>query len=243
MLLLTQFALATQPQPHLWIFAGSLACVVAACWNSVRLTRRHLKTAAPRVVRSATVRILFMVPLYSVESWLALVCGAGEFNNVLSVLRKGYECFVLAFAELLMVWLGGLENLIDRLPYHYCRHLPPCLFILPSWAPPSRFVRRTLLGVLQYVPCSVLATSVFMGSWFGAPYAPHALRSVQVACMVCMNASQACCLLSHHLLPCKPRAAGSIQADSEDAVCEVCVLLGFLAGDGRAHCRVQRCFR
>lgn len=189
------------PQPHLWILVGSLACVVAACWNSLRLIRRHLEVAGPRVVRSATGRILFMVPLYSVESWLALVCGAGEFNNVLSVLRKGYECLlVLAFAELLLVWLGGLEHLIENLDYQCCRHLPPCSLLLPSWAPASRFVRRTLLGVLQYVPCSVLAISVFMVSWIGTEYAPP-LKKLQVACMVCMNASQACavyCLLTFY---------------------------------------------
>lgn len=143
-----------------------------------------------------------MVPLYSIESWLALVCGASEFNNVLSVLRKGYECLlVLAFAELLLVWLGGLDNLIEHLEHHCCRHLPPCYFVLPSWAPASKFVRRTLLGVLQYVPCSVLATSVFLVAWCGAAHAPRALRTLQVACMVMMNASQACavyCLITFY---------------------------------------------
>jgi hypothetical protein len=196
------FSFPQRPQPHLWIFAGSLACVIAACSNSARLTRLHLKTSGPRVVRSATVRILFMVPLYSIESWLALVCGASEFNNVLSVLRKGYECLlVLAFTELLLVWLGGIDNLIEHLDYHCCRHLPPCSLVLPSWAPASRFVRRTLMGILQYVPCSVLATSIFMVSWFGADYAPRALRTIQIACMVCMNASQACavyCLITFY---------------------------------------------
>lgn len=198
----TSAAPSTRTQPHLWVFAASLACVVAACSNSARLTRRHLKSSGPQIVRSATVRILFMVPLYSVESWLALVCGASEFNNVLSVLRKGYECLlVTAFAELLLVWLGGLDNLIELLEHHRCRHLPPCSLLLPSWAPASRFVRRTLTGVVQYVPCSLFATSVFLVSWCGADHAPHALHSLQVACMICMNASQACavyCLITFY---------------------------------------------
>lgn len=185
-----------------WPLVGSLACVVCACTNSALLTRRHLRTAGPRAVRAATVRILLMVPLYSVESFLALVCGASEFNNVLVVLRKGYECLVvLAFAELLLVWLGGLEALIDRLEPQCCRHLPPLSFVLPTWAPAVRFVRRTLTGVLQYVPCSLLATAVFLASWLGAARAPLTLRRLQVVSMVVMNASQACavyCLLTFY---------------------------------------------
>lgn len=184
-----------------WIFVGSLLCVVYACSNSARLTCNHLRGSGPWVVRAATVRILFMVPLYSVESWLALVCGATEFNNVLSVLRKGYECLlVLAFMELLLAWLGGLENLILGLERHCCHHLPPCSLLLPPWTPP-RFVRRMLIGVLQYVPCSLLATSTFIVSWCLVSRAPRTLRRLQVASMVCMNASQACavyCLIAFY---------------------------------------------
>jgi len=174
-----------------WIFLGSLAFVVAACLNSAHLTRRHLVTSGPRSVRSSTVRILLMVPVYSIESWLALVLRAGDFNKVLALVRKGCESVVvISFVELLLEWLGGAEVLVERLDPGCCRHLPPLSFVLPSWAPASRFVRRTLTGVLQNAVCSLVAIAVILSAWCVGGFLPRAFEAVQTLCLVVMNASQ-----------------------------------------------------
>jgi len=132
-----------------------------------------------------------MVPVYSVEAWLALVLRAGDFNKVLALLRKGYECLVvLSFVELLLAWLGGPEVLSEQLQTQCCRHLPPLSLVLPSWAPGPRFVRRTLLGVLQNVLCSSVAVPIVLISWFAGGFSPRAFEVAQPFCLVLMNASQ-----------------------------------------------------
>lgn len=176
---------------HHWVFLVSLGFVVASCANFAWLTWRHLLTSGPSDVRAWTIRILLIVPLYSIESWLALVLRAGDFNKVLALLRKGYECVVvLSFVELLLAWLGGPEVLAERLQSDCCRHLPPLSFVLPSWAPAPRFVRRTLIGVLQNALCSSVAIAVVSASWLASGRSPRVFAVAQVCCHIVMSASQ-----------------------------------------------------
>lgn len=178
-------------QAHHWVFLGSLLFVLAACANSARLTRRHLRTPGPEDVRTCTVRILLMVPVYSIESWLALVLRASDFNKVAALLRKGYESVVvLSFAELLLAWLGGPEALAERLEPERCKHLPPLSLVLPSWAPAPRFLRRLLLGVLQNAFCSMVVTPLALISWCTGGASPFVFNVAQTCCIVVMNASQ-----------------------------------------------------
>jgi len=133
-----------------------------------------------------------MVPVYSIESWLALVLRAeSDFNKVLALVRKGCESVVvISFVGLLLAWLGGPEVLAERLEPGCCRHLPPLSFVLPSWAPAPRFVRRTLTGVLQNALCSVVAVPIILLAWCGCVAHPRAFEIAQPFCLVLMNASQ-----------------------------------------------------
>lgn len=178
-------------EAHHWVFLGSLVFVLAACANSARLTRRHLRAAGPEVARTCTVRILLMVPVYSIESWLALVSRASDFNKLAALLRKGYESVVvLSFAGLLLAWLGGPEVLAERLEPERCKHLPPLSFVLPSWAPAPRFVRHLLLGVFQNTVCSMFITPVAVLSWCTGAASPRLFEVAQTCCILVMNASQ-----------------------------------------------------
>eukprot|EP00927_Polykrikos_kofoidii_P043654 TRINITY_DN37726_c0_g1_i1.p1 TRINITY_DN37726_c0_g1~~TRINITY_DN37726_c0_g1_i1.p1 ORF type:complete len:475 (-),score=64.78 TRINITY_DN37726_c0_g1_i1:133-1557(-) len=176
---------------HQWVILGSLGFVVAACLNSALLARKHLITQGPREVRSLIVRILLMVPVYGIASWLALVLRAGDFNKVLALFRKGCESVVvISFVLLLLAWLGGPEALAQRLDPGRCRHLPPLSFVLPSWAPAPRFVRRTLIGVLQNAICSCVGVTVIILAWCIGSKVPRAFEIAQPFCLILMNVSQ-----------------------------------------------------
>lgn len=176
---------------HHWVFLGSSVFVLAACANSARLTRRHLRAPGPEGARTCTVRILLMVPVYSIESWLALVLRASDFNKLAALLRKGYESVVvLSFARLLLAWLGGPAVLAERLEPERCKHLPPLSFVLPSWAPAPRFLRHLLLGVFQNTVCSMFVTPLAVISWCTGGASPRVFEFAQTCCILVMNASQ-----------------------------------------------------
>lgn len=98
------------------------------------------------------VRIVAMVIIYAIQSWLAL-----RFNHqrvYFEVARDLYEAFVLYSFHLLMVqFLGGKKKLSERLRLTgkaRAKHLPGCCCLRP-WRMGSRFVHRTTVGVYQYV--------------------------------------------------------------------------------------------
>ena len=67
---------------------------------------------------------------------------------------------ILGFTKLIVGPLGGVDRLTGLMSVEECKHLAPVRWILPEfgWAPPNRFVRRTLSCVLL----SVLITIVLM---------------------------------------------------------------------------------
>eukprot|EP00929_Paragymnodinium_shiwhaense_P028851 TRINITY_DN16657_c0_g2_i1.p1 TRINITY_DN16657_c0_g2~~TRINITY_DN16657_c0_g2_i1.p1 ORF type:complete len:378 (-),score=65.84 TRINITY_DN16657_c0_g2_i1:137-1270(-) len=125
-----------------------------------------------------------MVPLYSIQAWLALTLRVEDFNVVLEFIRKAYECIVLlAFTQLLICRLGGLEVLAARLQEADCSHLPPMSWLLAktSWAPPRRFVRRSLTCLIGYVPVAMLAAVAAMWSFYLGLGIFESVRGVLVA--------------------------------------------------------------
>jgi len=152
---------------HTEFFWGISAVTFAAWVLSGALIIKHLRAPEADEVCWYTIRIISIVPLYSLEGLLALIGKATRANRILDLLRKGYECIVVvAFAQLLTFKLGGVRELTENLEESECHHILPVSFILPrySWAPPKRFVRRTLICLLQYVPCALLL--VFMMTMF-----------------------------------------------------------------------------
>lgn len=95
-------------------------------------------------------RILWMVPIYSIESWCAL-----RFKNqkiYLETAREAYEAYVIySFFMLLHNFLGPRPKLLERLRSKGESHkmmFPLCCFPRMS---PRGFLRRTSFGVFQYV--------------------------------------------------------------------------------------------
>jgi Organic solute transporter Ostalpha len=98
------------------------------------------------------IRIILMVPIYSIESWLALRFKEQEI--IFATLREAYEAFVIySFTQLLMQFFGPKENLLQILASHgtHAHMLPPLSWCIRPWKLTGQFVYRVRLGTFQYV--------------------------------------------------------------------------------------------
>lgn len=152
-----------------WFSAG--AFVILGFPISIYGILMHLTNYYQPNIQCYVVRILWMVPIYSIESWLCL-----RFHEVaiyIETLRDCYESFVLyCFLQFLIEVLGGEESLImmlkDKSPTRGV-HYSPLNWCMKPWVmgqPVSRtdpitgqrtvqwtspFFKFCKLGCLQYV--------------------------------------------------------------------------------------------
>lgn len=116
-----------------WFSAG--AFVILGFPISIYGILMHLANYYQPNIQCYVVRILWMVPIYSIESWLCL--RFHEFAIYIETLRDVYESFVLyCFLQFLIEVLGGEEALIlllkDKSPtrgFHYA----PMNWCLKPW--------------------------------------------------------------------------------------------------------------
>ncbi|KAL3935968.1 MAG: hypothetical protein SGARI_002754 [Bacillariaceae sp.] len=118
-------------------------------------------------VQKYVVRILFMVPVYAIQSWLSL-----RFHHAriyIDTIRDLYEAYVIAsFVYYLIELLGGEESLVRILQYkvrrdpslerHLGHHPVPLSLVLPPWKLGVEFMLQCKHGVLQYVVAKTIAT-------------------------------------------------------------------------------------
>jgi hypothetical protein len=160
--------------------AGAFVCITLIM--STKLIYDHLTNWYMPDVQKYVVRILYMVPLYAIQSWLSL-----RFHNAriyIDVVRDLYEAYVIqSFMYFLMELLGGEDTLVQILQEkdpHYGIHLGFVRFIIPKWEMGFEFMANCKHGVLQYVVLKALgsistATLEMLGmfhegefSWFSA---------------------------------------------------------------------------
>jgi hypothetical protein len=113
-------------------------------------------------VQKYVVRILFMVPIYAIQSYLSIVF---HQNRVyMSTIRDFYEAFVIAsFVYYLMELLGGQEplaRLLSTKPAYYGQHYYPFKLVLQPWEMGQEFLLNCKHGALQYVVFKTVATFV-----------------------------------------------------------------------------------
>jgi Organic solute transporter Ostalpha len=121
---------------------------------STRLVYLHLTHWYMPQVQKYVVRILWMVPIYAIQSYLSL-----RFHNsrvYITSIRDFYEAYVIAsFVYYLMELLGGQESIIMILqrkdPNVYGKHVFPFRFVLKEWQMGLEFMLQCKYGVLQYV--------------------------------------------------------------------------------------------
>ena len=130
----------------------------------------HLTNWYMPSVQRYVVRILWMVPLYSVESYLSL-----RFHAVslyVDTFRDMYEAYVIyCFSHYLIELLGSENSVLMTLKTkaaHRGRHPWPLKHCLKPWAMGKQFLYNSKLGVLQYVVIKVLtAVATMILEWCG----------------------------------------------------------------------------
>mmetsp|Transcript_40248 Transcript_40248/g.45795 ORF Transcript_40248/g.45795 Transcript_40248/m.45795 type:complete len:477 (-) Transcript_40248:111-1541(-) len=143
--------------------------VIGTIVLSVRLVYLHLTHWYMPDVQKYVVRILWMVPIYSFQSWLSL-----RFIHAriyIDAIRDIYEAFVIAsFVYYLIELLGG-ENALVRLLE---RKNDPSLgshgylleLVMKPWKLGTEFMLQCKHGVLQYVVIKTIAAILtFIFQW------------------------------------------------------------------------------
>jgi hypothetical protein len=135
---------------------------------STRLVYLHLTHWYMPDVQKYVVRILWMVPLYAIQSWLSL-----RFHHVriyFDTARDLYEAYVIAsFLYYLIELLGGQDHLVqmlqakqvhDQQHHHLGQHVFPLNLVLQPWEMGMEFMMQCKHGVLQYVVLKAVSTFV-----------------------------------------------------------------------------------
>eukprot|EP00262_Sarcandra_glabra_P021072 TRINITY_DN8682_c0_g1_i1.p1 TRINITY_DN8682_c0_g1~~TRINITY_DN8682_c0_g1_i1.p1 ORF type:complete len:430 (+),score=45.57 TRINITY_DN8682_c0_g1_i1:341-1630(+) len=155
-------SLVNQMAPIYFIIVA-FPCTVAAIALAVFHIYKHLLNYTEPTYQRYIVRIIFMVPVYAMMSFLSLVLNKSAiyFNSI----REVYEAWVIYnFLSLCLAWVGGpgsvVLSLSGRLLKPSC-YLMTCCF--PAIPLDGRFIRRCKQGCLQFVilkPILVSATFV-----------------------------------------------------------------------------------
>lgn len=143
-----------------WFTAG-MAVLLATPISVFEIFWHLVYFTKPRLQRYI-IRIIWMVPIYGIESWFALKYTQNALY--LQALREFYEAYVIwSFTHFLMSFLGETEEeiikILRRRRVATVPHLPPFCCLRP-WACSEEFFYRCKVGVLQYVVVKIITTVV-----------------------------------------------------------------------------------
>uniref|UniRef100_A0A5B7CDV8 Transmembrane protein 184A n=1 Tax=Davidia involucrata TaxID=16924 RepID=A0A5B7CDV8_DAVIN len=129
----------------------ALPCTVGAIALAIFHIYRHLLNYTEPTYQRYIVRIIFMVPVYALMSFLSLILNESSiyFNSI----REVYEAWVIYnFLSLCLAWVGGPGAVVLSLSG---RVLKPNCCLMTCCFPPipldGRFLRRCKQGCLQFV--------------------------------------------------------------------------------------------
>ena len=159
-------------------------------------------------LQNQCMRLIWMVPIYSIQSWLALVYHDSAI--FLETARECYEAYALySFLSLMLGALGGKARLAATLaaekerarcmfPFCYFPTLTSVRYCV-GWRMGTRFVHRIQVGVYQYVAIRVFisivtlitaAFHVYGHSWTNwsefYPYASIVINGSQMVALWCL---------------------------------------------------------
>ncbi|XP_072976090.1 uncharacterized protein [Typha angustifolia] len=136
---------------HILFVVVALPCAVGATVLALLHIYRHLLNYTEPTYQRFIVRMIFMVPVYSVMSFLSLVFPDRSiyFNSI----REVYDAWVIYnFLSLCLAWVGGPGAVVLSLNG---RVLKPSWFLMTCCFPAipldGRFIRRCKQGCLQFV--------------------------------------------------------------------------------------------
>jgi len=159
---------SNSPQVWLGCLISAGICVILSLAITIVVVYRHLRNYHSPIVQKYAVRILVMVPVYAVDSYMGLVWKAWAFYWDLD--RDTYEAYVRYCFFVLMIELGGGEQQIIEL----LEEKQQMKFVAPfcCWhiKPGRIFLHRCRQLILQYVYIKLLLTVVTFGTQLGGVY-------------------------------------------------------------------------
>jgi len=147
-----------EPHDTFWVISGILA--LAATIMSFHLIAQHYRNYTQPQYQRYIIRILYMVPIYSVTSWLSF--RFFQYEIYLNVIRDCYEAFVIySFFALLTNYLGeDEEQQREVLQDKEVRKFPIPLRFWKFDPKSPHFLQNCRLGTLQYVVVRPLTTFI-----------------------------------------------------------------------------------
>uniref|UniRef100_A0A8C2ILX7 Transmembrane protein 184C n=1 Tax=Cyprinus carpio TaxID=7962 RepID=A0A8C2ILX7_CYPCA len=154
---LTLFLTVSTPNKA-WFIAGIFVfmTIPISLWGILQ----HLVHYTQPELQKPIIRILWMVPIYSLDSWIAL-----KYPNIaiyVDTCRECYEAYVIYnFMIFLLNFLGNqYPSLVLMLEVQeQQKHLPP-LCCCPPWPMGEVLLLRCKLGVLQYTVVRPVTTVI-----------------------------------------------------------------------------------
>ena len=183
-----------------WIIGGIFAAA-AIIWSFVTLYKHWISSELPphRNIRKHTLRILWMVPIYSLASWLGLILR--DYALYWDLVRGCYESVTIySFFALLVAFSGGKIKLMRRIASKaQQQHIAPCNCCLSLWLNGREFYENCRFGVLQYVVLRIVcAIATFVLQFFslycdgtfsyscGYPYIAFVINASQLWALYCL---------------------------------------------------------
>eukprot|EP00796_Vickermania_ingenoplastis_P006630 gene6630-4750_t len=134
-------------------------CAIFASLLSVFQILEHLTCFVDPECQTKVVRILFMVPLFALISWISLC--APSAAGYLNLIRDTYEAYVIyAFFQLMIALMGGLDTVYRNLMIEERPLLPhvfPLCYLEPIRVSPL-FVQKCRLCLFQFMVVKPLVT-------------------------------------------------------------------------------------
>ncbi|KAJ3669328.1 hypothetical protein LUZ60_011278 [Juncus effusus] len=134
-----------------WYIMVAFPCAVGAIVLAILHIYRHLLNYTEPTYQRFIVRMIFLVPVYAVMSFLSLVLP--DKSIYFDSIREIYDAWVIYnFLSLCLAWVGGPGAVVSSLTG---RVLKPSWFLMtccfPSIPLDGRFIRRCKQGALQFV--------------------------------------------------------------------------------------------
>ncbi len=129
-----------------WISAGGFVLLTIPV--SVGLAVQHLRNWHAPNLQKFVVRIIWIIPIYSIESWIAL--RYTSLNVYMETLREFYESYaVFNFLYYLISLFGDEQNLINIIrskPDSRAVHPYPVNLLIKNWTMGSNVLHHCKLG-------------------------------------------------------------------------------------------------
>ncbi|KAG8453960.1 hypothetical protein GDO86_000548 [Hymenochirus boettgeri] len=173
-----------------WFIAGIfvLMTIPISLWGILQ----HLVHYTQPELQKPIIRILWMVPIYSVDSWIALKYP--DIAIYVDTCRECYEAYVIY--NFMIFLLNYLTNRCPNLALvleakDQQKHLPP-LCCCPVWAMGDVLLFRCKLGVLQYTVVRPVTTVIALICQLSGVYGEgdFSLKNAWTYLVIINNASQ-----------------------------------------------------